>query len=217
MKMFGIVLAVILRKKRGWGMDRNRLILIIGLTVIFLGGAGYIVWDFVQTKILEYKIKEALENNERFVWNEWTEIKPGEEAPDFQLETLNGDVFRLSDYRGKVVVLNFWATWCPPCQEEMPHLQNFYEKNKERPVAVVAINLTSQDSGMAEIEQFVQDFGLTFPIPLDHDGEVGMQYATFAIPTNYIIDVDGIIVHKHPGPLDEQLLREFTDPLLQDE
>lgn len=198
-------------------MKKNRLLLSAGFFVILVAVFGLFSWDFFQEKMYEYKVKQALANNDRIIRDEQPEVKVGEVAPDFQLETLNGEPFQLSDYQGKVILLNFWATWCPPCQYEMPHLQNFYEQNKERPFVVVAVNLTSQDQGLLAIEEFVQDFGLTFPVPLDYYGEVGILYSAYAIPTNYIIDQDGVVVHKHPGPVDEKMLNDWINPLLADD
>src|SRR5690606_10049760 len=91
-------------------------------------------------------------------------------AADFELTTLDGDQVRLSDLKGKKVMVNFWATWCPPCIEEMPDLQNFYEKHKDNNIEILAVNLTSEDDGVEAVRSFVTDFRLTFPVPLDVDG-----------------------------------------------
>ncbi len=208
---------MIFPKSEDGAVKKNRLLLSAGFFVILFAVFGLFSWDFIQGKMYEYKVKQALANNDRIFRDEKPEVKVGEVAPDFQLETLNGEPFQLSDHRGKVILLNFWATWCPPCQYEMPHLQNFYEKNEKRPFVVVAVNLTSQDQGLLAIEEFVKDFGLTFLVPLDYYGEVGILYSAYAIPTNYIIDQDGVVVHKHPGPVDENMLNEWIDPLLADD
>ncbi|WP_442598212.1 peroxiredoxin family protein [Neobacillus sp. D3-1R] len=134
----------------------------------------------------------------------------GQPAPDFTLTTLTGETVKLSDFKGKKVILNFWATWCPPCKAEMPHMQNFYEGNKENGIEIVAVNLTSMDSGRKEIEAFVQEYGLTFSIPLDEEGNIGMQYQAFTIPTSYIIDTKGIIIKKIVGPMDEGMMESLT-------
>src|SRR5690606_6025547 len=137
----------------------------------------------------------------------------GELAPDFELTTLKGEEMRLSDYRGKAVILNFWATWCPPCRAEMPHMQTFYEKQQENDVEVVAVNLTTEDRGMTEIENFVAEFGLSFPIPMDVDGDIGALYQAFSIPTSYIIDREGRVLHKIVGPMDEEMMNGFIDEI----
>lgn len=139
-----------------------------------------------------------------------TGVQKGNAAPDFELTTLNGDRVKLSDFKGKKVILNFWATWCPPCKAEMPHMQNFYEKNKDNGIEIVAVNLTSVDKGQAAIESFVKEYGLTFQIPLDEDGDIGEIYQTFSIPTSYILDSNGIITNKIIGPMDEETMNNLT-------
>lgn len=139
-----------------------------------------------------------------------SEVKVGKRAPDFELTTLAGETVKLSDYQGKKVVLNLWATWCPPCKAEMPHMQNFYENNKENGIEILAVNLTNMDKGRKNIENFVKEYGLTFEIPLDEDGSIGMQYQAFSIPTSYIIDSDGIIIKKIVGPMDEGMMENLT-------
>ncbi|WP_026583184.1 redoxin domain-containing protein [Bacillus sp. J33] len=139
-----------------------------------------------------------------------SEVQEGKIAPDFELTTLSGDSVKLSDYRGKTVILNFWATWCPPCKAEMPHMQNFYENNKEKGIEILAVNLTDIDKGKSQIENFVKEYGLTFEIPLDEEGSIGMQYQAFSIPTSYIIDSNGVITKKIMGPMDEAMMESLT-------
>ena len=137
----------------------------------------------------------------------------GEAAPDFVLTSLDGEAVRLSDYRGKKVILNFWATWCPPCKAEMPHMQKFYEDNKDQGIEVLAVNLTSIDKGEESVQAFVEKFGLTFPIPMDRDGQLGPQYQAVTIPTTYIIDTEGIIQKKVVGPMDEAMMQKLTSSI----
>ncbi|PLR83666.1 peroxiredoxin family protein [Bacillus sp. V33-4] len=139
-----------------------------------------------------------------------SELEEGSEAPDFELTTLAGEKAKLSDYRGQKVILNFWATWCPPCKAEMPHMQSFYEKNKDKGITILAVNLTNVDKGMDAINAFVKEYGLTFPILLDEDGTVGMTYQAFSIPTSYIIDKNGKIAKKIVGPMDEEKMKQLT-------
>lgn len=137
-------------------------------------------------------------------------LNKGEQAPDFELTTLAGKPIRLSELQGKKVILNFWATWCPPCKAEMPHMQNFYEDYAETEnVEIVAVNLTSGDRE-ASVEEFVKDYGLTFPIPMDVEGEVGQKFQAVTIPTSYIIDTNGLIQHKIVGPMDETMIQDFV-------
>ncbi len=144
-------------------------------------------------------------------------LAKGELAPDFELTTLKGEDMRLSDYRGKAVILNFWATWCPPCRAEMPHMQTFYENQQDKDVEVVAVNLTTEDRDMTEIKNFVEEFGLSFPIPMDVDGDIGALYQAFSIPTSYIIDREGRILHKIVGPMDEEMMNGFIEEINEGE
>lgn len=141
-------------------------------------------------------------------------IGKGDSAPNFTLTTLDGEEVTLADYQGKKVVLNFWATWCPPCKAEMPHMQNYYEDMAEKEnVEILAVNLTSGDSGVDKVQAFQEDYGLTFPIPLDEEGIVGGTYSILTIPTTYMIDTTGTIQNKIVGPMDEQMLTDLVSNL----
>lgn len=149
--------------------------------------------------------KNVIESNEAL-----NEI---EVASEFELLDLTGTPIKLSDLKGKIVILNFWATWCPPCREEMPHMQSFYEKNKDSDIEILAVNLTNADAGQQAVEKFVQDYELTFPVLLDEDGYVGMTYEIMTIPTSYIIDKEGRIFQKVIGSIDEQTLTDMVNTL----
>ena len=141
-------------------------------------------------------------------------IEIGDRAPDFTLETLDGKKVSLSDYRGKKVILNFWATWCPPCKAEMPHMQSFYKKEaKKSNVEILAVNLTSEDRGKAAVAEFAKQYSLTFPILLDEDGTIGPKYQVATIPTTYIFNTDGTVHQKIIGPMDEQMMRQLVSEL----
>ncbi|ANU27736.1 TlpA family protein disulfide reductase [Planococcus versutus] len=138
-------------------------------------------------------------------------LAKGKQAPNFQLTTLDGKKVTLADYQGKKVILNFWATWCPPCRAEMPHMQTYYEEQAEQEnVVILAVNLTTEDKGLAEIEDFVDEFGLEFAIPMDAKGDVGATYQTISIPTSYMIDTKGRIQHKVVGPMDISMMEQFV-------
>lgn len=137
-------------------------------------------------------------------------LAKGKAAPDFELTTLSGEKVELSDYRGKKVILNFWATWCPPCRAEMPDMQKYYEEQAEREnVEILAVNLTTEDRGIDQISAFVDEFSLTFPIPMDTEGEVGKLYQAAAIPTSYMIDTEGRVQNKIVGPMTEKMMEDF--------
>ncbi|ALA71657.1 cytochrome C biogenesis protein [Geobacillus stearothermophilus 10] len=128
-------------------------------------------------------------------------IEVGNRAPDFVLRTLNGEEVRLSDFRGKRVIVNIWATWCPPCRAEMPNMQKFYEQYKDERVEIVAVNLTQSERQPEHVARFIQEYGITFTVVLDEKGEVSRQYEAQAIPTSYLIDSKGIIRKKMIGPM----------------
>lgn len=142
-----------------------------------------------------------------------TSLEKGEKAPDFELTTLSGKRAKLSDFRGSTVILNFWATWCPPCKAEMPSMESFYKKHKGKNITIVSVNLTNIDNGIDEIQAFAKEYSLTFNILLDKKGNVGNAYQAFTIPTSYIIDKNGVISNKIIGPMDEEMMGKLTKDL----
>lgn len=127
----------------------------------------------------------------------------GDKAIDFKLDTLSGESVTLSELKGKKVVLNFWATWCPPCKEEMPIMQEFYTKNG-KDVEILAINIDPQYN----VKEYQKAMGLTFPILLDKDDKINTAYDILTVPTTYIINEQGIITHKQIGAITS--LESFT-------
>ena len=118
-------------------------------------------------------------------------------SEDFTLEALSGGKVSLSSFKGKVVLLSFWATWCGPCKQEMPEMQALYQKLKGRGFEVVAVDMMEDK---ATVTKFVKTSGYTFPVLLDSTGEVGGgPYAARAIPTNYIVDKGGKLVARKIG------------------
>lgn len=141
-------------------------------------------------------------------------INKGQIAPDFTLQTLDGKDITLSELKGKKVVLNFWATWCPPCKKEMPHLQKYYENNaKDENVEFVAVNLTYYNQTKEQVQQFADSYKITFPILLMEDSKIGEKYEVLTIPSTFFIDTDGKIQHQILGPLDEKLLGDYISKL----
>jgi len=136
-------------------------------------------------------------------------------APDFVLNDLAGKPVRLSDLRGSVVVINFWASWCNPCREEMPVLQAFYDQYANQGLVVLGVNATYTDSKTDAIS-FVEELGLTFPMLFDETGEVGDQlYKVVGLPTSYWIDQDGIIRSFQLGALTEDEMKAILSTLIE--
>lgn len=124
----------------------------------------------------------------------------GKKAPDFEATTLDGRKLRLSDLKGKVVLLNFWATWCPPCREEMPIFIRVYKKYKNKGFEIVAV---STDSGQGVVRKFIKEFRIPFPVVLDAKGELTRMYRVQGLPTSFLIDREGKIVKVRLGEYKE--------------
>ena len=118
-------------------------------------------------------------------------LKEGTEAVEFELESLAGGMQKLSAYKGKVVFLNFWATWCGPCRFEMPSMQELYTRYKDDGLEIVAVNLQEDKKS---VQKFVDEMGLSFTVLLDKNGRVGAMYGARSIPTSYIIDRNGYVI-----------------------
>ncbi|MBD7985131.1 redoxin domain-containing protein [Sporosarcina sp. Sa2YVA2] len=142
-------------------------------------------------------------------------LQQGNLPPDFELETLDGEMVKLSDMKGKKVVLNFWATWCPPCKAEMPHMENYYSNNAEKEnVEILSVNLTTgENRGVKAVQEFVDAYELTFKIPLDEEGIVGETYQVYSIPTTFMLNTDGTISQKIVGPMDEAIMEQLIAEL----
>ena len=117
---------------------------------------------------------------------------------EFSLPSLAGETQNLGALRGKVVFLNFWATWCGPCRLEMPSMEALYKQNREKGLEIIAINC---GEGRQEVQAFMKENGLSFPALLDEDGKVSSSYGIQAIPTSYIIDRNGNIVSRLVGSI----------------
>ncbi len=136
-------------------------------------------------------------------------------APDIELKTTTGETIKLSDLRGQAVLVNLWATWCPPCRAEMKSIEKVYNEYKDQGLVVLAVNMTYQDDP-TKITPFVTEQGLTFPILLDESGDVGHAYQIRSLPSSYFIGRDGII-HEVVigGPMAEALLRTRVEEILK--
>jgi peroxiredoxin len=142
-------------------------------------------------------------------------VTVGLPAPEFTLPGLDGQMVSLSDYRGKVVVVNIWATWCPPCVDEMPSLEKLYREFKDQNFAILAVSIDSE--GIEAVAPFMKKNGLTFPALLDPQLTIRTTYKTTGVPETFIIDKKGILVKKVIGPLDwaGPEVRRFIRRLLQ--
>jgi len=136
-------------------------------------------------------------------------------APDFTLKNLDGNNMKLSEMRGTVILLNFWASWCAPCRLEMPLLDNLHNKYKDLGFTVLGVNV-EQDSNMAR--RYITDRPVSFPILLDHTNVVSKQYKVVAMPTTVLIDRDGNMRFLHQGykPGDEKKYKRMVKKLIRE-
>lgn len=198
--------------------------------VIILALAGWAIYEFVksdETEVVEDAEVEEVEDSE--LDNEDVDELPddalnndegaeedmngdagldyGDTPPDFELETLDGDELKLSDFVGEKVVVNFWASWCGPCRAEIPDMQKLYETHD---VQILAVNLTDTETKEENIGEFVDEFGMTFPVLLDRGSIAATMYQIKPIPTTYLIDSNGKVHNKAFGALNyEQLVQEI--------
>lgn len=135
----------------------------------------------------------------------------GRPAPDFTLPTLDGGEFRLSDYRGKPVVLNFWATWCGPCQRELPAIERAAEHYRD----VVVFAAVDQAETQQRVQAFVDEMGLTVIVPMDGEQVVGERYDVLGLPTTFFIDENGIIRSVWMGEMNSIVLAEHISGILR--
>lgn len=131
-------------------------------------------------------------------------VLAGTAAPEFELPGLDGKTHKLSDYKGKVVFLNFWATWCKPCEEEIPSMQTLSENLKSFPFEIVAVSVDKD--GPEVIEPYLKKYGVTFKVLHDRKGKIKELYKTTGVPETFILDQNGVIAEKVWGP------RDWNDP-----
>ncbi|AJH77690.1 TlpA family protein disulfide reductase [Heyndrickxia coagulans] len=135
---------------------------------------------------------------------------PNFTAPPFSLEDLqNTQTFTLGADMKKPVIVNFWASWCPPCRSEAPELAAFYNKNKEK-INLYAVNVTKSDR-LKDVRDFSKKYGLTFPVLLDRDGTVSQRYWVTTIPTTFLISKDGVILDRHIGYISQYKLYQYLN------
>lgn len=135
-------------------------------------------------------------------------IEKGMLAPDFELTSLTGETVKLSELKGKKVMINFWASWCPPCKKEMPEIQSFYENKQENEI-ILAINATQTEVKPQDPIDYINSNGYTFPVLMDTEGIVtDHYYKIVSIPTTYFIDSTGRISKSKVGPLTYEEIKD---------
>lgn len=134
-------------------------------------------------------------------------VRIGEVAPDFTLVDPLGNTFSLSNYSGKVVLLHFWASWCHFCREEFPKMQRSYNKHKDKNFVILAVNVKQSKEHVID---FMEKYNLTFPTPMDEEAAIAYRYGVVGLPTNFIIDPNGVVRDKVVGWVTER----FVDRIL---
>jgi len=164
------------------GVDLKSILLIF----LFVIGIGIIV--LLQTKDSSFNLSGK------------PRVGKGVPAPNFTLPGLDGKMVSLTDYKDKVVLLNIWATWCPPCVEEMPSMDKLHQELKDESFEILAVSIDV--SGAMEVLPFMKKHKLSFPALTDSKGDIQSSYQTTGVPESFIIDKDGVIVEKVIGPRD---------------
>ncbi|MCK6205718.1 thiol-disulfide oxidoreductase ResA [Bacillus infantis] len=172
-------------------MKRKRLVLRTGILLLLLAAVGYTLYaNFTKDD---------------------TTIKVGSSAPDFVLETLDGKEMKLSDLKGKGVFLNFWGTWCKPCEKEMPYMETEYQNFKDKNIEILAVNISESN---LVVSSFVERHNLTFPILMDRKSQVTDVYKIGPIPTTYLIDEKGKIQKVITGAMTQGDVREHLNSIV---
>lgn len=191
-------------------MKKNIIVIVILL--------GLVSWGIYDTMKKNDAVKASLASSEQAIegldMSSLTiGINKGNIAPEFDLKTLDEESVKLSDFRGKKLIVNMWATWCPPCRAEMPDMQKFYDKYKDEDVAILAVNMTTSEKSVDDISKFLNEFEITFSVVLDEQNKVAMTYQTFALPASYIIDSKGIIQQKVTGPMNYEMMEKMISEI----
>ena len=182
-------------KKKKKNKRKNRLIFRTSILIVMVGAIIFALVSNIQADKTIYQV--------------------GDEAPDFELKQINKnnelESIRLSDFKGQGIMLNFWGTWCKPCEDEMPYMQALYPEYKEKGIEIIAVSL---DNTELVVDRFIDKYDLTFPIPHDKTGEVRDLYKIGPIPSSIFINPDGEIQRIVNGALSLESLESYFKEIL---
>ncbi|GKU23235.1 TlpA family protein disulfide reductase [Clostridium folliculivorans] len=153
------------------------------------------------------QLNQSTAANSSISKNEIFKNTTNSKAINFKLKTLDGKEISLSDFKGKKIFLNFWATWCPPCRQEMPELEKLYQETKDSDIVILTINL-GEDA--KTVESFMDKNKYNFNVALDLDQDVAIKYSIVSIPTSIFIDSEGNLVSKKIGPMTLEEMKDFV-------
>ncbi len=136
----------------------------------------------------------------------------GKPAPDFTINTFDGGTFTLSQFIGRPVVVNIWASWCPPCREEAPTLEKIYSEYRDRGVVFVGVDVQDAEN---DARAFIKEFGITYPNGPDADNTISVRYGLTGLPESTFVNKQGIVVDKFIGAISEKQLRSYLDAMLK--
>jgi thiol-disulfide isomerase/thioredoxin len=176
-------------------------LILLGLGLILIAASGY----FILREARDVSPQNDLST---------VPVQVNFSAPELTLTDLNDITHSLEDYRGRVILVNLWATWCPPCKEEMPTLQAFHNKYSDDGFAVIAIN---DGDPTPDVVQFVKDYKLTFPVWLDPTySATELAFKTLNLPSSFLIDRNGIVRLQWVGEINSKMLEEFVTPIIKE-
>ena len=200
-------------------MDKKRIVFVLALIFVLLLGGAYTLYGWLGQGLehnqltVESPQSQAADSGQAAESGEAAESAEPElvAAPDFTVYDKEGNPVQLYDYTGKPLVLNFWASWCGPCQMEMPHFEDKYQELGEE-VQFLMVNMTDGSRETVDsASAFIEQQGYTFPVLYDTDSDAALTYGAYSLPTTYFIDADGYAVARATGAIDAETLQQGID------